>query len=170
MVYIKRQPRHHWFLCICPTVTSVSRRRRNQYCVYSQEETTCFTSASVTNRLPSRSFSCDLKRWKYRDSTDCGPWPTSTCVETSHKSDWQYKAQRNRAKWRRSSNPRLETNWLPQPLRYLHNAHQLSVTMVNEADKKHALMVRKGSWRDFSLLTALRYFSSFEAMTGVSTP
>jgi hypothetical protein len=63
-----------------------------------------------------------------------------------------------------------QTNWLQQPLTYLHNAHQLSVIMVNEADKKHALMVRKGGWRDFSLLTALRYVSSFEAMMGVSEP
>ena len=38
----------------------------------------------------------------------------------------------------------------PQPLTHLRNGHQLSVvTMVNEADNKHALMVRKGSWRDF---------------------
>lgn len=44
------------------------------------------------------------------------------------------------------------TPWdkLPQPLTYLHNSYQLRVIiMVNEADKKHALMVRKGSWRDF---------------------
>ena len=99
MVHIKRRRRHHWFLCICPTVISVSRRRRNMYCVNSQEETTCFTSASVTNRLSSRGFSCDQKRWKYRDIRRCGPWPTSTCVETGHKSEWQYKPQRNRAKW-----------------------------------------------------------------------
>lgn len=130
-------------------MTSVSRCRRNQYCVYSQEETTCFTSASVTNHLPSTGFSRDKKK-------DGNIGTVETVVHdlpalASKLVSNPIGTIRLSVTVQNDATAQQPTPWdkLPQPLTYLHNAHPSSVILVNESDKKHGLMVRKGSWRDF---------------------